>query len=112
MIMDSIDYDTLEEVKKTCAEGSEAYVQGMKNKCYKSQMENGLLGGLLGSLILIPFIPLFGEKRFMASSSPFNAKHLLIPMLCGVAVGGIQSLNCKYNETKHERDYISVCSER
>jgi hypothetical protein len=110
MIMDHIDYDTIEEVKRTCAGGSDDYVQGMKNKCSKTQMENGLLGGLLGSLILIPFIPLFGESRFMASASPFNSKHLLIPMLCGIAVGGIQTLNCKYNETKYERDYISVCS--
>jgi hypothetical protein len=108
--MDTLDNDILEEVKLTCAGGSDTYVQGMKNKCSKTQVENGLLGGLLGSLILIPFIPILGERRFMTSASPFDVKHLLIPMLCGIVVGGIQSLNCKYNETKYERDYISVCS--
>jgi hypothetical protein len=88
----------------------EGYVSGMKNLCYRSQFENGLLGGILGSLVLLPFLPIFGEKRLMATSSSLELKHLVFPLVSGLGIGGFMATLCKHRETEYERDFIEVCS--
>ncbi len=102
--------EIVHEVKMTCESGMEGYVSGMKNLCYRNQFENGLMGGIIGSLVLIPFLPLFGEKRLMASPSVLELKHLLFPLVSGLGIGGFMATLCKHRETEYERDFIEVCS--
>ena len=108
--MSNENIEILHEVKRTCESGMEGYVSGMKTQCYRGQFENGLLGGIVGSVILIPFLPIFGEKRLMATPSTLGLKHLLFPLISGFGFGGFMATLCKRKETEYERDFIEVCS--